>query len=224
MLDFGLIDSKDMNDYETKYLTELSPGDEITGEIVVGEFKTMPIGKREVAEFYIIITDIKNRTKWVCEFTTPYYPETDNIYGKNGDVFYNLIDSLNHVVNKTPLNWHDNYSVNFSRFRQTVNKCVNSVTVKALQPDNPDAKTVNLQILYANVITEPEINPPVSIYELAQEDPILLMAYAHLRNKGSRITVENITFELKASFDDEKITEQGYHSALHVLKKVKDGV
>ena len=97
---------------------------------------------KEVAEFYIIITDLKNRVKWVCEFTTPYYPETDNIYGENGGVFYNLIDSLNHVVNKTPINWQENYSVNFSRFRKTVNESVSSVTVKALQSDNSDAKTV----------------------------------------------------------------------------------
>ena len=105
MLDFGLTLNKNTTDYETKFLDELKPGDEITGEIIVGEFKTVPMGKREVAEFYIIITDLKNRVKWVCEFTTPYYPETDNIYGENGGVFYNLIDSLNHVVNKTPINW-----------------------------------------------------------------------------------------------------------------------
>lgn len=222
MLDFGLTSNKDMEDYETKFLTELIPGDEISGEIVVGEFKTVPMGKREVAEFYVIITDIKNRKKWVCEFTTPYFPETDNIYGENGGVFYNLIDSLNHVVNKTPLNWQENYSVNFSRFRKTVNESINTVTVKALQPDNPDAKTANLQVLYANIKTEPETHPPVSIYELAQEDPIILMAYARLRNKGDRITVKNINFELKGLFDDKNITEHAYHSALKDLKKVKD--
>lgn len=222
MLDFGLTNNKDMEDYETKFLTELIPGDEISGEIVVGEFKTVPMGKREVAEFYVIITDIKHHEKWVCEFTTPYFPETDNIYGENGGVFYNLIDSLNHVVNKTPLNWQENYSVNFSRFRKTVNESINTVTVKALQPDNPDAKTANLQVLYANIKTEPETHPPVSIYELAQEDPIILMAYARLRNKGDRITVKNINFELKGLFDDKNITEQAYHSALTELKKVKD--
>jgi hypothetical protein len=222
MLDFGLTSNKDMEDYETKFLTELIPGDEISGEIVVGEFKTVPMGKREVAEFYVIITDIKNRKKWVCEFTTPYYPETDNIYGENGGVFYNLIDSLNHVVNKTPLNWQENYSVNFSRFRKTVNESINTVTVKALQPDNPDAKTANLQVLHANINTEPETHPPVSIYELAQEDPIILMAYARLRNKGDRITVKNINFELKGLFDDKNMTEHAYHSALNELKKVKD--
>jgi len=194
MLDFGLTLNKNTTDYETKFLDELKPGDEITGEIIVGEFKTVPMGKREVAEFYIIITDLKNRVKWVCEFTTPYYPETDNIYGENGGVFYNLIDSLNHVVNKTPINWKENYSVNFSRFRKTVNESVSSVTVKALQSDNSDAKTVNLQVINATIITDPEIPPPISIYDLAEEDPIILMAYAGLRNKGDRITVKNITF------------------------------
>ncbi|NLE04933.1 MAG: hypothetical protein GX638_09040, partial [Crenarchaeota archaeon] len=203
MLDFGLTDSEDMEDYETKFLTELQPGDEITGKIIIGEFKTVPMGKREVAEFYIIITDLKNRAKWVCEFITPYYPETDNIYGENGGVFYNLIDSLNHVVNKTPLNWQENYSVNFSKFRKTVNESISSVTIKALQSDNPDAKTVNLQVIDVIIITDPETDPPISIYDLAEEDPIILMAYAGLRNKGDRITVKNITFELKGLYDDK---------------------
>jgi hypothetical protein len=222
MLDFGLTLNKNMTDYETKFLDELKPGDEITGEIIVGEFKTVPMGKREVAEFYIIITDLKNRVKWVCEFTTPYYPETDNIYGENGGVFYNLIDSLNHVVNKTPINWQENYSVNFSRFRKTVNESVSSVTVKALQSDNSDAKTVNLQVINATIITDPEIPPPISIYDLAEEDPIILMAYAGLRNKGDRITVKNITFELKGLYDDKNITKHAYQTALRELKKVKD--
>lgn len=222
MLDFGLTDNEDMVDYETKFLNELIPGDEITGEIVIGEFKTVPMGKREVAEFYVIITDLRNRAKWVCEFTTPYYPETDNIYGENGGVFYNLIDSLNHVVNKTPLNWQENYSVNFSRFRKTVNESVSSVTVKAMQSDKSDAKTVILQIIDATIETEPMTRPPLSIYDLAQEDPIVLMAYARLRNKGDRITVKNITFELKGLFDDKNITEHAYRAALHELKKVED--
>lgn len=222
MLDFGLTDNEDMEDYDTKFLAELKPGDEITGEIVVGEFKTVPMGKREVAEFYVIITDLKHRRKWVCEFTTPYYPETDNIYGENGGVFYNLIDSLNHVVNKSPLNWLENYSVNFSRFRKTVNESVHTVTLKALQSDNPDAKTVNLQVIDANIKTEPEKHPSVSIYDLAQEDPIILMAYTRLRNKGDRITVKNINFELKGLFDDKNITENAYRAALQELKKVKD--
>lgn len=222
MLDFGLTDSEDMEDYETKFLTELQPGDEITGKIIIGEFKTVPMGKREVAEFYIIITDLKNRAKWVCEFITPYYPETDNIYGENGGVFYNLIDSLNHVVNKTPLNWQENYSVNFSKFRKTVNESISSVTIKALQSDNPDAKTVNLQVIDVIIITDPETDPPISIYDLAEEDPIILMAYAGLRNKGDRITVKNITFELKGLYDDKNITKYAYQTALKELKKVKD--
>ncbi|MGZ4857718.1 MAG: hypothetical protein ACXVZU_05110, partial [Methanobacteriaceae archaeon] len=206
----------------TKFLKELVPGEEITGEIVIGEFKTLPMGKREVAEFYVVITDFDNRKKWVCEFITPYFPETDNIYGENGGVFYNFIDSLNHVVNNTPSNWQDNYSVNFHKFRKTVNDCVSIITVKAVQPVNPDAKSVNLQVLNAEFKTEPKTRSPLSIYDIAEEDPIILMAYAHLRNKGDRITVKNIKFELKALFDDQNITENAYKTALKELKTVSD--
>ncbi|HTX61021.1 MAG TPA: hypothetical protein VMC48_01825, partial [Methanobacterium sp.] len=59
MLDLGLIDHKKTEEYNTKFLNELVPGDEIKGQVVVGEFKNIPMGNREVAEFYIIITDHK---------------------------------------------------------------------------------------------------------------------------------------------------------------------
>ncbi|AUB58862.1 hypothetical protein BK008_11435 [Methanobacterium sp. MZ-A1] len=224
MLDFGLTEYGDMEDYNTKFLNELSPGNEICGEIVVGEFKKVPMGKREVAEFYVIITNRENRTKWVSEFTTPYYPETDNIYGENGGLFYTFIDSLNHVVNKTPLNWQDNYSVNFSQFRKTVNESLSSIKVKAVPPVNPDAKTVNLQVTDAVVKTESEKDKPLTIYDLAQKDPIILMAYANLRNKGDRITVKNITFELRSSLDDGVITKNAFQNALVELNQLEPSV
>ncbi|NYB53070.1 MAG: hypothetical protein HVN35_11010 [Methanobacteriaceae archaeon] len=224
MLDFGLSDNAQMKDYATKFLNELIPGDEITGEIVVGEFKKVPMGKREVAEFFIIITDHKSHSKWVCELTTPYYPETDNIYGEKGGVFYTFIDSLNHEVNRTPLNWQENYSVNFNRFRNTINHNLSSVTVEAVKPADEDAKTVNLKVTHAVVKTEVKKTEPKTIYDLAQEDSIILMAYAHLRNKGDRITVKNISFELKSFLDDGKITEGAYKTALEELKKLKPSV
>ncbi|EKF86524.1 hypothetical protein [Methanobacterium formicicum] len=224
MLDFGLTDSKNMENYETKFLNELESGDQISGEIVIGEFQKSPMGKREVAEFYVIITDKKKLNKWVCEFVTPYYPETDNIYGENGGLFYTFIDSLNHVVNKTPLNWQENYSVNFSRFRKTVNQHISSITLEAVSSVNSDAKTVNLMVKDAMVKTESKEQSPATIYDLAQEDPIILMAYSHLRNKGDRITVKNIAFELKSSMDDGKITENAYKTALDQLHRLKPSV
>lgn len=224
MLDFGLTNNEDIEDFDTKFLSELTPGDEIRGEIIIGDFKKVPMGKREVAEFYVIITDIKNHFKWVCEFTTPYYPETDNIYGENGGLFYTFMDSLNHVVNNTPLNWQENYSVNFSRFRKTVNHSISSITVKATKPINANAKSVNLLVTDATVKSESGKTVPTTIYDLAQYDSVVLMAYAHLRNKGDRITVKNITFELKTFLDDAKITKAAYQSALEELKKIKPSV
>lgn len=222
MLDFGIVAKEETEDYNTKFLSELIQGEEITGEIVVGEFKTIPMGKREVAEFYVIITDHENRLKWVCEFTTPYHPETNNIYGEKGGLFYNFIDSIAHVVNDTPRNWQDNYSVNFNQFRKTVNQYIRSVTIKTVVPVNSDAKTVNLEIIGAEYKTESRKKVPLTIYDLAEEDPIILMGYASLRNKGDRITVKNIVFELKSLLDDEKITEDAYKLALIELKTVKE--
>ncbi|OPY23921.1 MAG: hypothetical protein A4E27_01371 [Methanobacterium sp. PtaU1.Bin242] len=222
MLDFGIVAKEETEDYNTKFLSELIQGEEITGEIVVGEFKTIPMGKREVAEFYVIITDHENRLKWVCEFTTPYHPETNNIYGEKGGLFYNFIDSITHVVNDTPINWQDNYSVNFNQFRKTLNQYIRSVTIKTVAPVNTDAKTVNLEIIGAEYKTESRKKVPLTIYDLAEEDPIILMGYASLRNKGDRITVKNIVFELKSLLDDEKITEDAYKLALIELKTVKE--
>ncbi|MDP3066280.1 MAG: hypothetical protein Q8N08_06010 [Methanobacteriaceae archaeon] len=222
MLDFGITAQGKMEDYRTKFLNELVPGEELSGEIVIGEFKTLPMGKREVAEFYVVITDHQNRAKWVCEFTTPYFPETDNIYGKNGGLFYTFVDSLNHVVNHTSKNLQENYSVNFNHFRKTVNEHVSHVTVKAVAPVNPDVKSVYLQFIDAQFTTESKPHTPVSIYDLAEENPIILLAYTHLRNKGERRTVKNIRFELKTLFDDKIITEQAYHAALNELKIIKD--
>jgi hypothetical protein len=61
MLDFGITVQEKMEDYDTKFLNELLPGEQISGEIVIGEFKALPMGGREVAEFYVIITDHGNR-------------------------------------------------------------------------------------------------------------------------------------------------------------------
>jgi hypothetical protein len=224
MLDFGMTYNKGMEEYKTKFLNELVPGEEITGEIVVGEFKDVPMGNREVAEFYIIITNHKNHVKWVCEFTTPYYPETDDIYGENGGLFYNFFDSLNHVVNGRPLYGHKNYSVNFNKFRKSINLGISSITIRAVEPARSDAKTVNLQVVDAEVITISSKRSPATIYDLAQEEPIILMAYANLRNKGDRITVKNIQFELKSSLDDGNITQTAYRTALEELKKIKPSV
>lgn len=224
MLDLGLIDNEKIEEYETKFLNELITGDEIRGKIVVGEFKNIPMGNREVAEFYIILTDHKSHVKWVCEFVTPYFPQSDSIYGENGGLFYSFFDSLNHVVNKKPLNWHENYSVNFNRFRNTINQHISLISVKTVQPVKSDAKTVNLQVMDAKIISVSSKRSPATIYDLAQEEPLILMAYAHLRNKGDRITIKNIQFELKSSLDDGNITENAYQTALRELKRIKPSV
>jgi len=112
--------------------------------------------------------------------------------------------------------------VNFNQFRKTVNQYIRSVTIKTVAPVSTDAKTVNLEIIGAEYKTESRKKVPLTIYDLAEEDPIILMGYASLRNKGDRITVKNIVFELKSLLDDEKITEDAYKLALIELKTVKE--
>ncbi|HTX61432.1 MAG TPA: hypothetical protein VMC48_03925, partial [Methanobacterium sp.] len=106
----------------------------------------------------------------------------------------------------------------------TINQHISSITVKAVQSIKTDTKTVNLQVTNAEPIIKSPKRSPTTIYDLAQEDPIILMAYAHLRNKGDRITIKNIQFELKSLLDDGKITETAYRTALNGLKKIKPSV
>ncbi len=139
-------------DYTTIYLSDLEVGDEITGEVYISELKTKEFKGNEFQHFYLIIKDHKNKQKWVCSINTSVYTNNDvvSIYGAKGGRVYLLIDSLNHALNDTELNQLESYSVVFETFKDTVNGRVEEVTVKAVEPSNPNAKTPNLQITKAN--------------------------------------------------------------------------
>ncbi len=144
------------DDYETMFLSQLEPESEITGEIYVGELKSKEIKGKEVQEFYVIITDHENKQKWICGLITSAYfdDEVAKIYGEKGGRIYELIDSLSHALNDTELDQLESYSVVFDTFRETVNKSVKSVTVKAVQASNPNARTPNLKIVKAEAFEE----------------------------------------------------------------------
>jgi len=139
------------DDYETKYLSQLEIGSEITGDIYIGELKSKEIKSKEVQEFYIIITDHKNKQKWICGLITSAYFDDDiaKIYGEKGGRIYQLIDSLSHALNGTEINQLESYSVVYETFRETINERVEEVTVKAVKSSNQNAKTPNLQIVKA---------------------------------------------------------------------------
>ena len=155
MIDLGIQKGTGSNtdDYDSLYLSQLNIEDEITGEIYVGELKSKEIKKKPVQEFYVIITDHENKQKWICGLITSAYFDDNiaKIYGEKGGRIYELIDSLNHALNGTKLNEMESYSVVFETFREKVNKNVESVSVKAVQASNPNAKTPNLQVVKAFV-------------------------------------------------------------------------
>ena len=121
MLDLGIKEKGRTENYEIKYLNELVPQEEISGEIYIGEMKSREIQKKEVNEFYVIITDHDTGVKWICGFTPSYYPENGTIYGERGGRLYNFVDSLSHVVNKTEKDSRDSYSLDFDTFRNSIN-------------------------------------------------------------------------------------------------------
>lgn len=222
MLDIGIIGRKS-DDYETKFLNELIPGEEISGEIYIGEIKKTSIERSESYQFYVILTDNDSQRKWICSLVTSYYPETGNIYGEKGGRVYTFIDTLNHVINNDPLNVQDSYSVNFNTFRDAVNDNVSSVTVKAVSPLNPHAKYVNLVVISAQLTDETTRRRPSSLEDLADKNAVIRIAYANIRGKAKEITLQNVAVELKSMQDRDEITELEFKNALKELDAVKQG-
>ncbi|AXV39064.1 hypothetical protein [Methanobacterium sp. BAmetb5] len=223
MLDFGLTDLVP-EEYNTRLGSELVDGDEITGKILIGELERSVTGEREVAQFYLVISSAHDQSKWVCKFRVPHYPETDTLHITVGSAFYTFLDSLHHVVNKTPLNWKENYYLHFPQFQKTVNQSLDTVTVKAVPPVNDDEGRVNLVVTSAGIKPKTTSSSPATIYSLAENDPTILQAYSSLRNKGDRITIKNISFQLKSFRDDGDISEVDYENALSALKRLKPSV
>lgn len=217
MLDIGIIGRGKTEEYETRFLNELTPGEEISGEIYVGEIKKTSIEKSESYEFAVILTDHENKKKWVCKLVTSYYPENGNIYGERGGRIYIFIDTLNHTVNKDPLNSQDSYSVNFNTFRTAINDNINKVTVNAVKPVNPHAKYVNLAVVSAESEGE---TPPTDLEDLAGKYAVVKIAYSNLQDEGKGPTVQNIAFELKAMMDRDEITKIEFKNALKALDSI----
>jgi hypothetical protein len=220
MLDLGIIGRGKTEDYQTKFLSDLIAGEEISGEIYVGEIKKREIGESDSYEFYVTITDHEDKIIWVCKLGTSYYPETGNIYGKKEGRVYIFIDSLNHVLNNTPRNKQDSYSVNFDTFRRTVNDSVPLVTVKAITPLNINAKYVNLEVISAQCKNESMRRISTSLDDLADKNMFIRMAYANLKDRKEEVTVKTIAFELKKMLDLGNITEIEYKSILKELDSV----
>ncbi len=220
MLDLGIIGRGKTEDYQTKFLSDLIVGEEISGEIYVGEIKKREIGETGSYEFYVTITDHEDKIVWVCKLSTSYYPETGNIYGKKEGRVYILIDSLNHVLNNTPRNIQDSYSVNFDTFRKTINDSVPLVTVKAVSPLNINAKYVNLEVITAQCKSESMRRLSSSLDDLADKNMFIRTAYTNIKDRKEEVTVKTIAFELKKMLDLGNITEIEYKSILKELDSV----
>ena len=221
MLDLGIIGKGRTEDYETKFLNEILPGEEIEGQIYVGEIKKRAIEKTESFEFYIVLTDDANKRKWVVQLATSYYPDTGNIYGERGGRVYTFIDTLNHVLNKEPVNVKDNYSVNFNTFRKSVNDNISMTTVKAIHPTNPNAKYVTLQVVSALVKGDVSRRHYISLDDLARQNPVIRIAYTNIRELNKEITIQNIAFELKSMMNRKEIDDYEFKKALQSLDDLK---
>ncbi len=206
---------KNTEEYKTKFLNELKPGEEIKGEIHIGEIKKRQIKNKDVEEFFIILTDHEKHEKWICGIVTSYYPETGNIYGEKNGRVYSLIDSLNHVLNGTPRNVEDSYSVKFDTFQKNINQNVNKVKIKAVQSWEPGAKAVNLEVIDAELL---KVEESQQIKNLAATSNAIKLAYNNLRGKD--INKKSVAFELKHLLDKEEIMKTEFKDALKELDKL----
>ena len=225
MLDLGIKKSgRDRTeDYNIKYLNELIPQEEISGEIYIGDIRKREVKKKEIDEFYVIITDHETQIKWICGFITSYYPETGTIYGEKGGRVYKFIDSLSHVVNDTRRNFQDSYSVDFETFRKSINDNISHITVKAVSPSNPNAKAVNLEVISVKLKDKSEMLRPSTLIDITDEYPQLRMAVTNLIDRKERVTPESIAAELKSLLDNNHIKEREYTHGLNELAKMKKG-
>lgn len=218
MLDLGIINRGKTDDYQIKFLNEITAGEEISGNIYIGEIRKREMEKTGSYEFYAIITDHEDGKKWIYKLVTSYYPENGNIYGEKDGRVYIFIDSLNHAVNNEPRNQHSSYSVNFNIFRMAVNDNILKVTVKAISPINPHAKYVNLEVITAKCKNETEKN--ITLEDMAYKNPAIGKGYFNLQGPGEEITVKTIAFEIKKLLNQGEITETQYKNALKDLDRV----
>lgn len=212
MIDLGIQNKGNgkTDDYEFKYISQLTAGDKITGEIYLGEIKSKQLKKSDVSEFYVIITDHENKQKWICGLITSYYSESGNIYGEKGGRIYELIDSISNALNDTSLNELESYSVNFDTFRETINSKVKEVTVKATLPSNPNSKAVNLNVISA-IVDETKIETQSQLKPFNPDDydlPIIKHIANMVKADNKKLTlanVQNMAEELyeRGSFKDE---------------------
>jgi len=210
---------KETDDFKTKFLNELEPGEEIEGKIHIGEIKKRQIKNKEVEEFFVIITDHERKEKWICGIVTSYNTENGNIYGEKQGRVYSLIDSLNHAINDTPLSTEDSYTVKFETFRKNINKNVENIKIKAVQSWKPGAKAVNLEVIAAKLSKDSK-SESERIKNLAEINNSIKIAYDNLKIKNSDINKKSIAFELKHLLDNDKMTRSEFKEVLKELDKL----
>ena len=222
MIDLGIRDKVSTENYEIKYLNELVPGEEISGEIYIGEMKKREVQKKEVDEFYVIITDHETQLKWICGFTPSYYPENGTIYGEKGGRLYTFIDSLSHILYRSPKDSKDSYSAIFEIFRNSINNNISRITVKAIPSKIPIkksmAKYVNLEVVSLELKNKGNMIPSTLI-DITHEYPQMRMAVTNLKDRGEEVNPETVTQEFKSMLDRKEIKEREYEHGLKEIEK-----
>lgn len=151
--DFGVKDSGsnyEDDGYEVYYPKDIEPGDIIEGEIFLSEVKPWesPEGETQM-KMSVIITSHEEEEKWIYTFWNPkLYTDdvpTGMLYAKKGGKLYLFIDSLLSSMFKDVVRDESKYhSVDFVKFRESINNKILSVTAQAIKPTHFNAKAPNI--------------------------------------------------------------------------------
>lgn len=198
------------NEYKTKFLNDLVPGEEIEGKIHIDDIK------RSEGYYQFLLTIENDGERWVCSMVTTYILEEDAIYAKKGDRVYEFIDSLNHIINGTLKNRENSYLVKFSVFKDNINRNVKLAKIKAVHSWEIGAKAVNLEVIDVKM----EINEEEKIKSVAVKNNAIKLAYDSLKAKNKDINRKSVAFELKFILDNGEITREEFKDVLKELDKL----
>jgi hypothetical protein len=138
------------DDYEAFYPKDITVGELMEGEVYMTDMKETP--EEGTPFFMIIVTNHDAEKKWLLSYFNPsiYTNEgkPDVLYGKKDGKIYVLIDSLlSKLFKDVEAGTSPDWTVEFDKFRETINNKIQSVKVEAVQSSHFAAKNPNFKVV-----------------------------------------------------------------------------
>ncbi len=144
-MNFGQVGGgQDTEDYDGEFLSDLAPGESLTGEVYITDLMVSEKNGKEY--FTMIVTNHEDEKKWIISLFPSVYEDAkgDKIYGKKGGRLYIFLDSFLSLVTSQEANTADNRTVFFEQFKEQVNEHVSEVTVETVASTHALAESPNI--------------------------------------------------------------------------------